>query len=160
MLSVKPNSKDLCLHVLNFFFLTVLPGPPTKLAVSNIGAFSVVLQFTPGFDGNTSIIKWTVEAQTRRNESWWKIYEVSDPEASNILVKNLMPFTEYKLRLIATNVVGSSEPSEPSKFFQTIQAPPSHPPYNVTVRAVNANALRVRWTVRKTGLCSLLKKLF
>ncbi|KFM81271.1 Protein sidekick, partial [Stegodyphus mimosarum] len=124
----------------------VLPGPPSKLAVSNIGAFSVVLQFTPGFDGNTSIIKWTVEAQTRRNESWIKIYEVSDPEASNIQVHNLLPFTEYRLRVIATNVVGSSEPSEPSKFFQTIQAPPSHPPYNVTVRAVNAKALRVRWT--------------
>ncbi|XP_054706957.1 protein sidekick-like [Uloborus diversus] len=124
----------------------VLPGPPTKLAVSNIGEFSVVLQFTPGFDGNTSITKWTVEAQTRRNESWVKIYEVSDPEASNIMVKNLMPFTEYRLRLIATNVVGSSDASEPSKIFQTIQAPPSHPPYNVTVRAVNAKALRVRWT--------------
>ncbi|XP_015923362.1 protein sidekick isoform X2 [Parasteatoda tepidariorum] len=124
----------------------VLPGPPTKLAVSNIGAFSVVLQFTPGFDGNTSIIKWSVEAQTRRNESWFKIYEVSDPEASNIEVKNLLPFSDYRLRLIAINVVGSSEPSHPSKFFQTIQAPPSHPPYNVTVRAVNAKALRVRWT--------------
>ncbi|GFS86545.1 protein sidekick [Nephila pilipes] len=124
----------------------VLPGPATKLAVSNIGAFSVVLQFTPGFDGNTSIIKWVVEAQTRRNESWFKTYEVSDPEASNIHVKNLLPFTEYRLRLISINVVGSSDPSEPSKFFQTIQAPPSHPPYNVTVRAVNAKALRVRWT--------------
>ncbi|KAG8182396.1 hypothetical protein JTE90_018287, partial [Oedothorax gibbosus] len=124
----------------------VLPGPSTKLAVSNIGAFSVVLQFTPGFDGNTSITKWVVEAQTRRNESWVKTYEVSDPEASNINVKNLLPFTEYRLRLISINVVGSSDPSEPSKFFQTIQAPPSHPPYNVTVRAVNAKALRVRWT--------------
>ena len=30
----------------------VLPEPPTKLAVSNIEPFSVVLQFTPGFDGN------------------------------------------------------------------------------------------------------------
>ena len=29
----------------------VLPRPPTKLALSNIEAFSVVLQFTPGFDG-------------------------------------------------------------------------------------------------------------
>ncbi|KAF8795300.1 Protein sidekick like protein [Argiope bruennichi] len=124
----------------------VLPGPAKKLAVSNIGAFSVVLQFTPGFDGNTSIIRWVVEAQTRRNESWFKIYEVSDPEASNIHVQNLLPFTEYRLRLISVNVVGSSDPSEPSKFFQTIQAPPSHPPYNVTVRAVNAKALRVRWT--------------
>lgn len=39
----------------------VLPEPPMKLALSNIDAFSVVLQFTPGFDGNSSIIKWTVQ---------------------------------------------------------------------------------------------------
>lgn len=39
----------------------VLPLPPTKLAVTNIEAFSVVLQFTPGFDGNSSITKWIVE---------------------------------------------------------------------------------------------------
>lgn len=39
----------------------VLPGPPSRLAVSNIEAFSVVLQFTPGFDGNSSVTKWTVQ---------------------------------------------------------------------------------------------------
>lgn len=39
----------------------VLPHPPTKLAVTNIEAFSVVLQFTPKFDGNSSIVKWVVE---------------------------------------------------------------------------------------------------
>lgn len=39
----------------------VLPHPPTRLAVTNIEAFSVVLQFTPGFDGNSSITKWIVE---------------------------------------------------------------------------------------------------
>lgn len=41
----------------------VLPGAPSHLAVSNIEAFSVVLQFTPGFDGNSSITKWTVQVQ-------------------------------------------------------------------------------------------------
>jgi protein sidekick len=39
----------------------VLPNPPVRLAVTNIEAFSVVLQFTPGFDGNSSITKWIVE---------------------------------------------------------------------------------------------------
>ncbi|PSN39774.1 Protein sidekick [Blattella germanica] len=88
----------------------VLPHPPTRLAVTNIEAFSVVLQFTPGFDGNSSITKWIVEV----------LYH-------------------------AINVVGSSSPSEPTKEFQTIQAPPAHPPYNVTVRAMSATELRVRW---------------
>ncbi|XP_039313553.1 protein sidekick isoform X8 [Solenopsis invicta] len=123
----------------------VLPEPPTKLALSNIDAFSIVLQFTPGFDGNSSITKWTVEAQTARNSTWYIIYEVSDPDASTITVGGLTPFMQYKLRLIANNVVGASQPSEPTKEFQTIQAPPSHPPKNVTVRAMSATELRVRW---------------
>lgn len=41
----------------------VLPHPPERLAVTNIEAFSVVLQFTPGFDGNSSITKWIVEVK-------------------------------------------------------------------------------------------------
>ena len=45
----------------------VLPEPPSRLAVSNIQPFSVVLQFTPGFDGNSSITKWTVQAKSIRN---------------------------------------------------------------------------------------------
>lgn len=125
----------------------VLPHPPSKLALSNIKAFSVVLQFTPGFDGNSSITKWMVEAQTARNKSWFTVYEISDPDATTITVGNLVPFTLYTLRLIANNVVGPSQPSEPSKEFQTIQAAPSFPPKNVTVRAMSATELRVRWIV-------------
>ncbi|XP_046680839.1 protein sidekick isoform X3 [Homalodisca vitripennis] len=123
----------------------VLPSPPTKLAVTNIEAFSVVLQFTPGFDGNSSITKWTVEAQTARNTSWFPAFEESSPDAMTLTVVGLIPFTLYRLRLIARNVVGPSEPSEPTKEFQTIQAPPSHPPRNVTVRAMSDTELRVRW---------------
>ena len=104
-----------------------------------------MIQFTPGFDGNSSIIKWTVEAQTARNLTWFNLYEVSEPDASTLTVTGLLPFTQYRLRIIATNVVGPSEPSEVTKDFQTIQARPMHPPLNVTVRAMSATELRVRW---------------
>lgn len=123
----------------------VLPVAPTQLALSNIEAFSVVLQFTLPFDGNSSITVWTVEAQTARNTTWFTVYEVSDPDATTLTVTGLIPFTTYRLRLIATNVVGPSPPSEPTKDFQTIQAKPMHPPFNVTVRAMSATELRVRW---------------
>lgn len=39
----------------------VLPEAPRNLALSNIEAFSVLLQFTQGFDGNSSISLWTVQ---------------------------------------------------------------------------------------------------
>ncbi|KAL1390239.1 hypothetical protein pipiens_012488 [Culex pipiens pipiens] len=123
----------------------VLPNPPYQLALSNIEAFSVVIQFTPGFDGNSSITKWTVEGQTARNLTWFTVYEVHDPDAFTLTVTGLTPFTPYRLRIIAWNVVGPSEPSEPTKDFQTIQARPMHPPLNVTVRAMSATELRVRW---------------
>ena len=123
----------------------VLPSSPSRLAVSNIQPFSVVLQFTPGFDGNSSITKWTVEAKNARNTSWTTIYEITDPDAEAIVVQNLTPYMEYQLRLIANNVVGPSEPSESTRQFQTIQAPPMHPPQNVTIRAMSATELHVRW---------------
>lgn len=72
------------------------------------------------------------------------------------MVEGLTPFMQYKLRLIANNVVGSSVPSEPTKEFQTIQAPPSHPPRNVTVRAMSATELRVRWIVSSSNYCAAL----
>jgi protein sidekick len=146
----------------------VLPKPPFNLAFSNIQPFSVVLQFTPGFDGNSSIAKWTIQAQTNRNSTWHIIYEYcEEPESSNtnsvhnpvgsthspvasmesIVVHNMFPFVSYRLRLIANNVVGPSLPSESSPQFETLQAPPAHPPRNVTVRAMSATQLRVRWIV-------------
>ncbi|XP_043206047.1 protein sidekick-like, partial [Amphibalanus amphitrite] len=123
----------------------VLPSPPTKLGVSNIQAFSVVLQFTPGFDGNSSITKWAVQAHTARNQTWEEVFTAVDPAATTLTVDRLVPFMKYRLRIVAYNVVGASLPSEPTQEFQTIQAPPAHAPYNVTVRALSATSLRVGW---------------
>ncbi|CAG7730812.1 unnamed protein product, partial [Allacma fusca] len=137
----------------------VLPQPPHNLAVSNIQPFSVVVQFSPGFDGNSSITKWTVQASTNRNTSWHALYEFDEELKSNsiggigkkvttmesILVHNLIPFVQYKLRLVAHNIVGASEPSEPTQQFESLQAPPAHPPRNVTVRAMSATQLKIRW---------------
>jgi hypothetical protein len=80
------------------------------------------------------------------------VFEASDPDATTLTVTGLVPFMLYKLRIIANNVVGTSSPSEPTKEFQTIQAPPAHPPYNVTVRAMSATELRVRWIVSIFGM--------
>ena len=128
----------------------VLPLAPTHLAISNIGAFSVVLQFTPGFNGNASINRWIVEGQLfkLRNANWTVIYESTNHTQNNaIIVHNLKPYTEYRLRLIPVNVVGRSlAPSESSPPFQTLQALPAGPPMNVTLRTVSPTALRVRWT--------------
>lgn len=90
------------------------------------------------------------KAQTARNTTWFTVHEESSPEATTIKVLQLVPYTLYRLRITAWNVVGASEPSDPTKDFQTIQAPPAHPPHNVTVRAMSSTELRVRWIVSIT----------
>ena len=75
------------------------------------------------------------------------ILQISKPEARSFEVQNLKPYTYYKLRIIAENVKGRSNASEPTRQFQTLQAAPDAAPGNLTVRALNATALRVSWTV-------------
>lgn len=98
-----------------------------------------------------------IQGQTARATTWSVLVELSDPDATTIFIKTLLPFMQYKLRLTAVNVVGASPPSEPTKDFQTIQAPPKHSPKNVTVRAVSATELRVRWIVSSRQFYSLVQ---
>ncbi|WAQ96469.1 SDK-like protein [Mya arenaria] len=128
------------------------PWAPSGLGVSNIEARSVLLQFWLGFDGRTSITLWIVEAQEGPDTDQYKVIaEIHDPNAPSLKVTNLKPYTYYRLRMVAENIAGRSPPSEPTRLFQTLQAEPGVSPGNLTVRALNATALRVSWTPLKNS---------
>ncbi|MGH0121573.1 UNVERIFIED_CONTAM: hypothetical protein FKN15_040700 [Acipenser sinensis] len=111
-----------------------LPGPPTNMAISNIGPRSVTLQFKPGYDGKTSISRWQVEAQLP-----------NEPDARSLEVPNLNPYTFYRFRMRQVNIVGTSPSSQPSRKIQTLQAPPDIAPANVTLRTASETSLWLRW---------------
>uniref|UniRef100_A0A8C1AZY1 Sidekick cell adhesion molecule 2 n=1 Tax=Cyprinus carpio carpio TaxID=630221 RepID=A0A8C1AZY1_CYPCA len=126
-----------------------LPGPPTNLAISNIGPRSVTLQFKPGYDGKTSISRWQVEAQvgvTGENEDWVMVHQLAnEPDARSLEVSGLNPYTFYRFRMRQVNIVGTSPPSQPSRKIQTLQAPPDMAPANVTLRTASETSLWLRW---------------
>ncbi|KAG7222259.1 hypothetical protein INR49_027263 [Caranx melampygus] len=126
-----------------------LPGPPTNMAISNIGPRSVTLQFKPGYDGKTSISRWQVEAQVGmvgENEDWVTVHQVSnEPEARSLEVPGLNPYTFYRFRMRQVNIVGTSPPSQPSRRIQTLPAPPDMAPANVTLRTASETSLWLRW---------------
>ncbi|XP_043956286.1 protein sidekick-2 isoform X1 [Gambusia affinis] len=126
-----------------------LPGPPTNLAISNIGPRSVNLQFKPGYDGKTSISRWLVEAQIGiigENEEWLMVQELAnEPDARSLEVLDLNPYTFYRFRMRQVNIVGTSPPSQPSRKIQTLQAPPDISPANVTLRTASETSLWLRW---------------
>ncbi|XP_046708916.1 protein sidekick-2-like isoform X2 [Silurus meridionalis] len=126
-----------------------LPGPPTNLAISNIGPRSVTLQFKPGYDGKTSISCWQVEAQISvigENEDWVKVHHLTnEPHARSMEVLALNPYTFYRFRMRQVNIVGTSPPSQPSRKIQTLQAPPDMAPLNITLRTASETSLWLRW---------------
>ncbi|TNM96794.1 hypothetical protein fugu_014950 [Takifugu bimaculatus] len=118
-----------------------LPGPPTNLAISNIGPCSVTLQYKPGYDGKTSISRWVVEAQIGvigENEEWLLVHQLSnEPDARVLEVLDLNPYTFYRFRMRQVNIVGTSPPSQPSRKIETLPAPPDVSPANVTLRTAS-----------------------
>ncbi|XP_036446499.1 protein sidekick-2 [Colossoma macropomum] len=126
-----------------------MPGPPTNIAISNIGPRSVALQFKPGYDGKTSISRWVVEAQIGvigENEEWVAVHQLSnEPDARSLVVEGLNPYTFYRFRMRQVNIVGTSPPSQPSRKIQTLQAPPDIAPANVTLRTASETSLWLRW---------------
>ncbi|XP_070580081.1 protein sidekick-2-like isoform X2 [Ptychodera flava] len=122
-----------------------LPTEPIDLAISDIQAYKAMLQYTPGHNGKTSINTWKVEAQINRAEEWVTIYEHHDPDAVAFEIPSLKPYSKYRFRLTAINVVGASPPSEPTREIETQQDIPATAPESVTVRAASETSLTVRW---------------
>lgn len=131
----------------------VLPEPPTNLVASNIGPHAALINFKPGFDGNANIDRWIVEALSPMRDdytpTWTNIYTSTNhtQNSSSVLVRNLRPFTKYKIRLRPVNVVGqSAEPSSPSTEFQTAQAAPEQAPKDLLFEELEANSAVAHWT--------------
>ncbi|MGH0158038.1 UNVERIFIED_CONTAM: hypothetical protein FKN15_049037, partial [Acipenser sinensis] len=124
-----------------------LPGPPTNMAISNIGPRSVTLQFKPGYDGKTSISRWQVEAQdssTRELRDWQGVLYFT-------VLLTISPAIDAPVnagclfRMRQVNIVGTSPSSQPSRKIQTLQAPPDIAPANVTLRTASETSLWLRW---------------
>ncbi|KAJ3600310.1 hypothetical protein NHX12_031295 [Muraenolepis orangiensis] len=132
-----------------------MPGPPTNMAISNIGPRSVTLQFKPGYDGKTSISRWRVEAQVGvigESEEWLLVHQLAnEPDARSMEVTDLNPYTFYRFRMRQVNIVGTSPASQPSRKIQTLQAPPDASPANVTLRTASETSLWLRWVYSRTG---------
>jgi hypothetical protein len=128
-----------------------LPEPPKAIVLRTIGHSSCELEFIPGYAGKTSINKWIVEAlvilnnqiihESLTNElvyKWKRVYEKPNaPNATKLTVENLLPFTNYSLRILAQNIKGVSKPSKPTEIFQTLADVPSRAPVYLTARLDN-----------------------
>uniref|UniRef100_A0A7I4YSC4 Basement membrane-specific heparan sulfate proteoglycan core protein n=1 Tax=Haemonchus contortus TaxID=6289 RepID=A0A7I4YSC4_HAECO len=113
---------------------------PVKIRVSWIA----------GFDGNSPIIKHTIEMRVLGPTQLWSDWEVvvdnvPTEECCSVLIDNLRPSVTAEFRVIASNRYGSGKPSLPSANVTMPQQPPAAAPRNVAASARSANSIIVQW---------------
>ena len=110
------------------FLSSETPLAPSTPVVSNIQSTEVRLTwFPPGYDGNSPILSYNVEAKAGSNV--WRLIKddinSSDRQIS-ILVRNLLPHTQYQFRVRAVNQVGVGAASGASGSIMTLIAGNEH----------------------------------
>ncbi|VDM73764.1 unnamed protein product, partial [Strongylus vulgaris] len=87
--------------------------------INNTLPSKIRVSWVEGFDGNSPIIKHSVEMRTVGPTQLWSDWEVvvdnvPTEECCSVLVDNLRPSVTAEFRVIASNRYGSGKPSLPS----------------------------------------------
>ncbi|KAJ3601776.1 hypothetical protein NHX12_029540, partial [Muraenolepis orangiensis] len=102
------------------------PGPPGGLVVKNVAETSVELRWSRGYDNHKPV---NIEGNA---------------ELSRVI--GLLPWMDYEFQVIASNILGSGEPSMPSHIIRTQQAAPSVAPSGLGGGGGDRHELIITWT--------------
>lgn len=126
------------------------PGAPGGVRVVNKTDKSVTLQWSRGADNHSPISKYTIEYRDSFSKDVWKTASTSPPDVEGneemATVIDLSPWTEYEFRVIATNTLGTGEPSSPSPKDKTLESVPVVAPSDVGGGGGTSRELTITWT--------------
>jgi len=89
---------------------SALPGPPTNVRVSEITATSVRLTWS--YTGTEELQYYVIQYKPKYANQAYS--EISGIITMYYTVRNLSPYTEYELFVIAVNNIGRGPPSTPA----------------------------------------------
>ncbi|KAI1883426.1 hypothetical protein AGOR_G00231310 [Albula goreensis] len=128
------------------------PGPPHGVSVKEIKDKSVKLVWTRGADNHSPVSKYTIQSRdsfTLDPEEWKNATTTPanvEGNAETVTVVDLIPWTEYEFRVIATNTLGTGEPSLPSTKIRTLEAVPVVAPSDIGGGGEASKELTITWT--------------
>ncbi|XP_070695548.1 contactin-4 [Pempheris klunzingeri] len=124
------------------------PGPPTSIHVEEITDTTASLSWRPGPDNHSPITAYTIQARTPFSLGWQAVTTVPEVVGGHRLtatVIDLSPWVEYEFRVLASNTIGTGEPSNPSKQARTKGTSPKVTPANVSGGGGSRSELVITW---------------
>uniref|UniRef100_A0A4W5P217 Contactin 4 n=1 Tax=Hucho hucho TaxID=62062 RepID=A0A4W5P217_9TELE len=124
------------------------PGPPTSIHVEEISDTTASLSWRPGPDNHSPVTTYTIQARTPFSLGWQAVTtvpEVVEGRSLTATVIDLSPWVEYEFRVLASNAIGTGEPSKPSKQARTKETSPKVTPANVSGGGGSRSELVITW---------------
>ncbi|XP_047248527.1 contactin-1a isoform X2 [Girardinichthys multiradiatus] len=126
------------------------PGAPGGVRIVHKSDRSVTLQWSCGADNHSPISKYTIQYRDQFSKDVWKNATTSPADvegnAETAIVVDLFPWTEYEFRVMATNTLGTGEPSRPSHKEKTLESAPVVAPSDVGGGGGASRELTITWT--------------
>ncbi|XP_041748489.1 contactin-4 isoform X1 [Coregonus clupeaformis] len=124
------------------------PGPPTSIHVEEISDTTASLSWRPGPDNHSPVTTYTIQARTPFSLGWQAVTTVPEVVGGHRLtatVIDLSPWVEYEFRVLASNAIGTGEPSKTSKQARTKETSPKVTPANVSGGGGSRSELVITW---------------
>ncbi|XP_021471765.1 contactin-4 isoform X4 [Oncorhynchus mykiss] len=124
------------------------PGPPVEFQVTEMTDSTASLSWGPGPDNHSPVLTHNIQARTTFSLGWQGVITVPELLGGKQLtatVIDLSPWVEYEFRVLATNAIGTGEPSKPSKKARTKDMPPKITPSRVNGGGGGRSELVITW---------------
>ncbi|NXG43840.1 PTPRQ phosphatase, partial [Psilopogon haemacephalus] len=119
-----------------------VPSSVQNISYKNISSSSVLLYWDSPANPNGNIIHYTIyamELDTRRTFH-------TTTSNNSLLMTGLKKYTNYKMRVAASTIIGESASSEENDVFVTTpEDEPDSPPQNLDLINVTATEINLRW---------------
>uniref|UniRef100_A0A8C2SRE2 Phosphatidylinositol phosphatase PTPRQ n=1 Tax=Coturnix japonica TaxID=93934 RepID=A0A8C2SRE2_COTJA len=120
-----------------------VPSSVQSISYKNISSSSVLLYWDPPANPNGKIIHYTVYAMELDTKRAFH----RTTSNNSLLMTGLKKYTNYKMRVAASTVIGESALSEENDIFvRTPEDEPDSPPQNVEIINVTATEINLKWS--------------
>ncbi|XP_007936297.1 contactin-5 [Orycteropus afer afer] len=121
------------------------PGPPGIVIVEEITENTATLSWSPAVDNHSPVSSYNLQARSPFSLGWQTVKtvpEIITGDMESAMAVDLNPWVEYEFRVVATNPIGTGDPSTPSRMIRTNEAGYSsgsgmHSRYCSSIRAVS-----------------------
>ncbi|XP_019742951.1 contactin-5 [Hippocampus comes] len=124
------------------------PGPPGVVIVEEITETTATLSWTRGLDNHSPINTYHLQARSPFSLGWQTVKTDPEPVTGDLesaVAVELNPWVEYEFRVVASNAIGTGDPSAPSRGVRTKEAVPSVAPANVSGGNGRRHELVISW---------------